>query len=414
MTLARFAPPREKAPATFKPALHALRGWAALLVVSQHVLAETGVTSEWLHYLNSSRGAVMLFFLISGYVIGHANSRPYAPELVPGYWRRRLLRLAPLYVVIVLFTLWVGHLKGVGTPWPQALGNLFGLQNFEPYGPVLIEPLQTNPVLWTLNYELIYYALFLAVWRWAPPRLPLIAACALLGACGGFLPGPLRIVGSLALGYVFWLTGLWLAWQAPSREHSKPFPFVGLLCLMIGTEEIVPFALFARALGRSLDNHPWLYYAELALLPACMLLIAGAVDRWPANPLPWCLAAMIPGWAGLLAALATHHSILEPRWFFSALFMVTGTALVWRPVGMRLLYSCLWAGGLSYALYLIHFPVRELYGYLFPDFSGAWLWVRLAVVTGCSLGLAALLEYRLQPAIVQAFNRAFHPADHGV
>jgi len=404
----RFAPPVAPPSSQFDPGLHALRGWAALLVVSAHALGESASVSPWLQYLNLGRGAVLIFFVISGYVIGLTSRRPFGPGESGSYWRHRLVRLVPLYVLAVWFSVAVLVQIGRMPPVQSVLGNLLFLQNFDRYGPVEFSLLPTNRPLWSLNYELVYYAAFLVVWRFRLPVWPLVTACGALSILAWAVPGDWRFLGCYATGFLFWLGGLALAWLAPSNR-PRFFPFLGLLLLLAATEHLAPFALVLARFGVNVAERPWMSCLDLAFLPGCLLLVAGATGRWPRADRLWLtLIAGLPV-AATAAVLATGHSLHEPRWFFGLSFSVLGTALVAFSLGgHRWLRLFSWAGGISYALYLIHYPMLFLFGVLQrPDLDATSSGLRIAAAIGASLAVAYLFEHVFQPRAARWLNPLF-------
>ena len=100
-----LAPAGGAAP-SFDPRLESLRGLAALLVCVHHgmsVFADNAplIAMEALLFAFNSAAAVIFFFVLSGYVLGRALERD--GSFVP-YLTRRLFRLLPPFVVIVLFS----------------------------------------------------------------------------------------------------------------------------------------------------------------------------------------------------------------------------------------------------------------------------------------------------------------------
>src|SRR5690606_29008835 len=82
------------------PALHGLRGIAAMIVVLQHFATDAKWHAKLFH--NSGAIGVALFFVLSGFLMG----RLYAPSActIPAvltFWRRRVARVMPLYLVCV-------------------------------------------------------------------------------------------------------------------------------------------------------------------------------------------------------------------------------------------------------------------------------------------------------------------------
>lgn len=162
--------------------IDALRGAAAIGVVLYHTNAIPGVDRSllWGDALDNlmflGKWGVWLFFVISGFCI---HLQWVRAQVVPGarplefgdFWRRRIRRLYPPYLVTLVFYVWLRFADGTlqwdaVSAWKIFL-HLFMLQNLDP------QALSTmNNVYWTLAVEeqlyLLYFA-FLAVrqrWGW--------------------------------------------------------------------------------------------------------------------------------------------------------------------------------------------------------------------------------------------------------
>lgn len=162
--------------------IDALRGAAAIGVVLYHTNAIPGVDRSllWGDAVDSlmflGKWGVWLFFVISGFCI---HLQWVRAQVVPGarplefgdFWRRRIRRLYPPYLVTLVFYVWLRFADGTlqwdaVSAWKIFL-HLFMLQNLDP------QALSTmNNVYWTLAVEeqlyLLYFA-FLAVrqrWGW--------------------------------------------------------------------------------------------------------------------------------------------------------------------------------------------------------------------------------------------------------
>src|SRR5581483_1243341 len=112
--------------------LDVARGVAALVVLLEHGLEMTwpGYTEWSLVHVNLGKIGVLLFLLVSGFIIpvsleaGGSNAR---------FWLRRFFRLYPAYWLSILLT--YGYCRGWGAPWPVHdartwLVNLTMLQGF--------------------------------------------------------------------------------------------------------------------------------------------------------------------------------------------------------------------------------------------------------------------------------------------
>lgn len=80
------------------PILDGLRGVASFLVVLMHV-CEAHSTSSLDMFINHGYLAVDFFFLLSGFVIGYAYDDRWSKMTLPGFFKRRLIRLQPMVVM---------------------------------------------------------------------------------------------------------------------------------------------------------------------------------------------------------------------------------------------------------------------------------------------------------------------------
>jgi peptidoglycan/LPS O-acetylase OafA/YrhL len=155
--------------------LDGLRACAILLVVAWHYIGSGGGPDSalWRVFIFGRIG-VDLFFVLSGYLITRIllNSRG-SPDSFSSFYRRRALRILPLYAVAVLIYLGCRNLKGSApvlfegpVPWWT---YLIGLQNFwmaslQNYGAVWLAG------TWSLAIEEQFYFLFPLVVYLVPPR----------------------------------------------------------------------------------------------------------------------------------------------------------------------------------------------------------------------------------------------------
>jgi peptidoglycan/LPS O-acetylase OafA/YrhL len=176
--------PADGAASSFDPRLESLRGLAALLVCVHHgmsVFADNvplGAMSALLYAFNSA-SAVIFFFALSGYVLGRALERD--GNFLP-YLTRRLFRLLPPFVVVVLFTFACERLFRID---PAPSGLMPGFQRmFWPaptwdalWDNLLLRSFKVNGPTWTLLLELVGAVMLPFVvaahvrvgqrWRWA-------------------------------------------------------------------------------------------------------------------------------------------------------------------------------------------------------------------------------------------------------
>lgn len=159
--------------------LNLIRWLAALLVVIGHAdmylgLFNGGDPSQWsaFGYLGvHAHAAVIVFFVLSGYVVAYTTDRKnsWANYGFRGYFLDRWSRIYSVLIVAVCFTLVVDYVGGMLSPAYQnpafipqdhlvfrLASNLFSIQGLWGYRIQL----GSNPALWSVGYEFIYYLLF--------------------------------------------------------------------------------------------------------------------------------------------------------------------------------------------------------------------------------------------------------------
>lgn len=159
------------APNEFFSAVHALRGVAALWVVFFH-LSNTGAFSRALDQLPAAltyalfgygSAGVAMFFVISGFVIGHSLAgREMTPGAFGRFVVRRSVRLDPPYWATIAVAVVVGTLAHREFTLGQIGLHLLYLQEIVGVPEIQI-------VYWTLTYEIQFYLVTAAVmmvsWR---------------------------------------------------------------------------------------------------------------------------------------------------------------------------------------------------------------------------------------------------------
>ena len=149
--------------------IQGLRALAALAVALLHIADEAGALSgtpghspwRWLDAVPLEAG-VDLFFVISGFVLVWASWDAFGSLVaVPGFVGRRLLRVGPLYWLLTAATVVVGAVlpgslsEGLG----EGPGYLVASALFIPWRRAdgFVQPILR--LGWTLEYEMLFYAL---------------------------------------------------------------------------------------------------------------------------------------------------------------------------------------------------------------------------------------------------------------
>lgn len=181
-----------------------LRALAAYAVVAYHCLIRFLHPGDPLvrSYLDLPSGGVDLFFVISGFVMVHTTRDDESPVW---FATKRIARIVPLYwlatfVVIALVVIrpWTFS-QAVLTP-DAILSGLFFVPHADASG-------QAYPILgvgWTLNYEMMFYAMF---------------------AISLMLPLNYRLPGVVALISLVWLTANLAGDGVIAHFYAKPILF---------------------------------------------------------------------------------------------------------------------------------------------------------------------------------------------
>lgn len=146
------------------------RGIAALLVLFFHIRTTLVVPYESLEAHNGlarvvfavstfGHDAVVVFFVLSGYLVGGAVLRidMASSRNLWEYGIDRGVRIGPILIAAAVFSIFLQHmmaLSGCADNAVTILGNALALQN------VLVTPLCNNLPLWSISNEVVYYFVF--------------------------------------------------------------------------------------------------------------------------------------------------------------------------------------------------------------------------------------------------------------
>lgn len=335
-------------------ALDVLRGIAAMVVLLGHCTLVYGLPVEARQVLDialNQRAAVLIFFVLSGYVLTYAWLRLRdEPHPYVRFYARRGFRLLPALWIVSAFAAALLVAFPL-SPDAHGLSPWFHASYVQPSPLIAVRALLAIdngivlPPNWTILVELIgsFLLPFLAVGMASRWRLGLLVALGLISL-------PLAELWSRTSIMVFMLqfaAGCGLALHPPTtRIAPRIYAVVGLALLFLSRP------LLWLAITGTLQP---IEYRINAALPA-LFETAGAVL--------------------LIAALASGRA--------------DKTILAARP--MRAL------GHWSYGIYLIHFPVLRLAAYMLPTMRPIPATLLLAVVTVAITCLLASLLFRFVEA----------------
>ena len=320
------------------PLMDALRGLSCLGIVLYHVRVDLWIgwwrirsypeeysqfakAMAWLSIPTPFLGfAILLFFLISGFCIHYPNTMVSAKPKWREYFIRRFWRIYPPYLAALALTAGISYLCHVqwgGSTWdPERILRVATLsQNYPPGAGQFL----SNPSLWTIPLEVEFYLLY-------PIAFCLFSRLRSLGL--GLFAGGL-CVWTVFLGkqgiswpsftalffWPVWLLGAWLA-QLYRNNRLDSLPL--RLIFPIGALSLV-LALTSRIQNWDI----WLQYFIWTTFYLCLLVF-----------------------------VLIKHDLLTRLPIQGALALLT------------------WLGKISFSLYLVHFPLFKLLGFLHLSLFG--------------------------------------------
>jgi peptidoglycan/LPS O-acetylase OafA/YrhL len=399
----------------FEYDLEGLRGFAAILVLWCHAIGmpkflDPGWNPEGIAgYQPPAHFCVLIFFVLSGYVIGMSTKGSLTLLGILPYLRKRFTRIYPIYFISIVFTIIIANQV---FPFRTIIGNLTFLQ-------IIITPLiEANGASWSLQYEIIYYLLFIPLSFCAIN--PLAAAGTILAFGLGvfhFLPN-VPLPASYAFGFTFWCCGWALArysatWPRLQTSYSLLASALLLFFSLRNFNTLDPLlsVVFTRVLGNDLVYNPGLNLFESMIaihdftyLPYALLGILLFVHKdFPARRLVIGVLYLLPLIS--FSYLANHwpdynHSklVLPAISYLLALGLLLRPTAWTEKVGRVLMVWLIKLGAWSYGLYIIHVPILWCFKQI-AYFSGSAFtyWVRFSIFIALVLVAAYFLEEKVQP-----------------
>ncbi|MEO1406976.1 MAG: acyltransferase [Pseudomonadota bacterium] len=316
-----------------------------LFVFPQRIYAETGeglFTAAAMGY-----AGVEFFFALSGFLMAYVHARDWGqPERANTYLRKRIARIYPAYwVVVVPLVLASLFVSGVG---PEEMPGPLGV-----IGDLLLVPSAREPILtvaWTLQYEMVFYLIFVLT----------------------------IMLGRVGLG-LLWLWGAACMANLAVGVEGMPFSFIFSAYNLIFLMGIVSALVFRRvgAAGAGL-----MLVGGLALFFATGLFEAYGVIEYDEG----------------------FRTVL---YGFGATLIITGLAAleyqrrIACPHGLKVI------GDASYMLYLVHMPAFSVAGIVVGQLGLAAFIPPFAMAVGLLAGVTAgsiLLHYWVEKPLVRFAN----------
>jgi len=296
-------------------ALDAARAAAAIYVVLYHVTLEYHLQHGIGMILGFGQEAVIVFFLLSGFVI-FANERD---RLSPprGYYLRRIRRIYPPLILAMLISTIIYLDDGIfleSFKWQDLIGTLLMVQDISSVKPgVIVDPYLVNGPLWSLSYEMPFYLVFpfaaRALSRWPIGTHHAIGLlCILSYAVYMLAPNHWALVAAYFL--IWWIGAMcaqaYLDGKTAARGMIFSAAYLFGLCALAAVD-------VWRVGYKGLGVYPFLplrhfVAAELFLLTALLLW------RWLAIDVPARLQAAIAFLASISYGLYIFHYPIMVEW----------------------------------------------------------------------------------------------------
>ncbi len=385
--------------------LDALRGLAALAVVYWHlgrhaVLAPPPGTRAW---LDIGKWGVVVFFLISGYIIPMSLERKGS---LRAFWISRGFRLYPAWAVASLLMLGAMAVGLVATPPKLAGEPVTGVLAHATMLQGLLGVSNIVPVYWTLSYEMVFYLLVAGLFAlglhrhsaWYAAGLAGFAVLAAPWLPGALLTGggPRRLVAAalLLVAVVAIVAGL--------CARRRPLVLAAAVAAVVGMT-----ALLAVNGGEAAGRASW----QSLVLVAVMFAGTTVYRMQHGTVRPAAGAAAIA--AVLAAGVGGAYLHLDDpgarRIWVSTLLLSAATfavAFLLRRLPVPPVLT--WLGRLSYSVYLLHLVLLPVHVRLVRGILGRPLPERLAALAGFLLVLLTLahLVYTYVEEPAQRLGRA--------
>lgn len=271
-------------------------------------------------------GGVATFFAISGFIIWTSSRRESTAEFV----QRRLLRIVPMYWLALVIALGVG-VRSWGKPMfsPEAVVKSF---LFIPYfvGPPIPFPFPILGPGWSLNFEMLFYAVFAVGMLAGRPLLVSSTVMMILFVVGQTC----TLTAAPLVLYTKWLTTLFVVGMLVG--HLAPAPAAGRYIwpagfILVLTFNFLPMPKLWLALGITLlivgitgceRRHGWLRSPALAamgnasyatyLLHVPILMVLHSVLVRAQIALPWAVYGLLSLTCAWIVGLLVHIRVEKP------------------------------------------------------------------------------------------------------
>jgi peptidoglycan/LPS O-acetylase OafA/YrhL len=395
--------------------LDALRGFAALVVVAFHLspyVVGPEPHAALLRHIDLGKYGVLLFFLVSGYVIPMSLERHGS---LRRFWVGRLFRIYPAFLAAsaVMGALIVAGVLTLTAP----------LQRESTAGALAHVTMQTDllgvrglvRVFWTLSYEMTFYLMVAGLFAYGVHRLSAwwasgLAVTALVA--GPLLPDALltpglqsrRVVAALLILVVAGSIGAYV-WGRRPAVLAAGAAGIGFVLLPALNGSSGPYSTVISS---------WQALLMLAVMFAGTVVYHaqyGLIGRRTAGiALATVFGCVIVGhWIHLRGEVTSAAGLANQRamWIGTTLAVAVTFAVAFALRHRRVPRVLAWCGTVSYSLYLLHAIVLLVFLKVLPEAYARPLPARVGIaVTFLVVALgAAWLSYRVVERPAQLLGR---------
>ena len=385
--------------------LEGLRGLCALVVFIAHFFGfgffgmGEGPGIKIINELEFAHEAVLIFFIISGYVIGISHIHENLKLLnLKAYLKKRLIRLYPIYLFSLLLC---ALLEPSSFSLPQTIGHLFFLQEF------VVKTLNINSPLWSLSYEFVYYLLFVIIWSlrgYSKNLYIYICLIVLVGVL--FIGHNNNALRSLFIGWIFWLAGLYLARLQKKSVNSDSMPFISYILIILAISHLQSGGFYLMSLHLTFAGTDYIPPTDLVFIPICLLLMLNITGRHFKYELWLKITAIAIPALNIAGLVYFKHNIRQNEdWMYGTVLFCLSMALMWLKTNYRYFEKLTQVGRISFAIYVFHFPICcFLNTWLSQIFSGPTLLISGFIITiAATFSLSYAAEIIVQPRIRNLF-----------
>lgn len=266
--------------------LDLVRALAAVYVVVHHVVVNSDLPGPMTYPFRFGQEVVIVFFLLSGFLIFASEQTRIRTDL-RGYYLRRVRRIYPLLLAAMAVTaavVWMNGLLAQEFKSADLLFNLLSVQDVSALKPgVIVDPFLGNSPLWSLSYEVFFYLVFplVMIARRVSRQfaLTLVGVVSVVGY-GTFLLAPNHF--SLIAGYLLvWWAGAVVAdlYRSNKLSFRRLVPLLGWLaavCAVAGAGVV----LFGRSDVGVFPLLPLRHFAfSLVCVALCGTVLAAVLVR---------------------------------------------------------------------------------------------------------------------------------------